>query len=532
MYLANLKQAYDSLVYQFDELDTAFSDPPMDNEYLQDMLTSLIEELSLFHENMVHFSKTANVDFDYWVSIRFDKCYELIGNIHKLLVSNAPLADIKKQMDFAHFLWTDKFEEDFSCWLSTLYSEGVPWCKESTIFLDGKPKKIFLQMLNNALTAEKLYFSISRNRNQSIVRGYSQQFFNNRRTTGATTPVDVQQLSGRRLITANIDAVEMSLANVKPEALLSADAIAGNLAWHKTGSKNWNRETIVRGFLDYQAGQRPLYIKYQHQPVPGQLANMHTSGVGRYGVGGGRTPGILRVFNQLTQKKPEKERALARLMIQYKHGDGRVLTEERLIAAQMHLPVAMGERRKLVERFNKAAYLICFQEVYRRKNQGYRMVNGAPQRVVELPFALAVACALKLIADGHLRMQQVFDADAVFGVFTGTGVMSDNLITTLKKFNQLFTFFAEQYMNHVSDLVEYAFEEGLDESTEYASYAFTPEFFHQQLRSTGDGGHDSGSDSDNENYNEIRLTHPQQQELWDSINQISNQELKTPRFKF
>ena len=309
------------------------------------------------------------------------------------------------------------------------------------------------------------------------------------RTTGATRPITAHRESGRTLIAASVGSVAESLSEVDQTQLICKDSIAKLTGWHKKSNTNWNRETVIRGFLEYK---REFKINYQFQPVPGQLGNIYVRGVGRYSDEEAKsTLNILTIFNRLTEEDPDKEKLLASVLLRYKRGDGSALNESNLRELGLILPATSAKRKTLLQQFNRAAFLICFQEVSRRKHQGYRVVKkDRLQMVPELPFGIAVACLLKLLSDGHLRMADVFNEDALYGVFTGTGVMSDNLLKTIQKFNDLFVFFVDKYAPQLYELFEYG------EAAEELNVVFTPEYFHKILRAS-DAGEE---DSDNEEY--------------------------------
>jgi hypothetical protein len=438
------------------------------------------------------------------------RMFACIENIQSIIKSgDLSIENMRAAMDAVYGvqgLWFEKYEDYFGCWASAS-SEGTPLTEEAFVFDEEAMDEAFIRMVQNALIAERLFFSLGRNKSHSAV-SLRDRFFNNRRTTGRTETLDLTQHSGRSIIAADIASVAQSSNQDDLSLMTTIDAIAQYTGWHRTKKINWNRQAIVRGKGPARGGEIDLEINYQFKPVPGQIGNILVNGVGEYGVGenGGRTLNVLEIFNRLTGGDSEKERRLAQLLIQYKGGDGRALNEQSLLDAELDLPQSIPKRRLLINQFQRAAYLVCFLEVIRRNNQGYRTSAAAaePQKVIELPFGFAVACILKLIKDGYLKLADAFSPDSLYGVFTGKGVMNENITRTINRFSELFSLFVKQYAHQIEAVSDYDVAAKGPVFCDDFQVAFTPEYLHQMLRET-DGGED---ESDNEDYNKLHEQEP------------------------
>jgi lipoprotein NlpI len=493
----------------------------IDLEYISGEITDISNDMLALKGIIVKSSEKFGYEFDSQSFFYLEECMKELTEASERSSINT-LKVVRDKILYAHSLWKKEYSGAFKLWCDNLMSSGIYLCRNAFVYDEYHVKEAFLRMLQNALCAEKLFFSLARNKNKAALIPIKDDLVFNRRTEGQTRPIRAHHLSGRRLIMLNIASIEEAMVDIKPDQLTSVASIAQSLRWHKTG-KNWNRETVIRGYLEYnRKSPKELEIKYQFQPIPGQLANIRTSGVACYGMGFSKKklPNVLEVINRLTDKDQKKESALARLLLRYKRGE-LALNKENLKKAGMNLPNNIGPCRKLIKEFNAIAYLICFQEVYRRKNQGYYKKGQEDiKKVTELPFGIAIACILKLIADEHLSAN-VFDKNSSYGVFTGTSVMNKNFLSTLKKFNELFASFVEKYANKDVCLVEYS------KNMEKFNIAFTPEFFHEILKET-DGDE---NDSDGEDY-EPSYDGKEFEEIRQLSETLKNLELKPSQFRY
>lgn len=484
--------------YSLEETYNTLEKKVIDIEKIRDELGAILDDMMELNDNIIDFSRKFNYKDDYWSGSYLFRAFDEAEEGHILLqkLSNGQLQenvlnDISDKIWLSYCLWCEKFRDDFECWRDGLMSSGLYLSKNAVIYEEDNVNDTFLHIIESALQAESLYFSLDRNKSQVTLVQTKNDLIFNRRTPGLTRPIQAQQMSGRSLISVNIAAMAECTQNVLAERLANIELAVIDLQWNTIGRMYGNWQTVTRGIRESQRGNKEIEIKEQFHPVAGHLANMRTSGVGRYGDGfSGKIRNILTVVNELTRESPEKEKALALLLLRYKRGDGSALGITALKNAGINLPNDRASRDTLVAQFNKAAFLVCFQEVYRRKNQGYRIRGEEIKKVVELPFGLAVGCVLKLLADGHLRFGEVLSENSKYGVFTGVGVMSDNIGETIQKFNKLFSFFVRKYAMEEYSVYEYS------ERMESFNVAFTPQYFHTVLRQT-DGGE---ADSDNDDY--------------------------------
>ncbi|MGD9107625.1 MAG: hypothetical protein PVI75_00440 [Gammaproteobacteria bacterium] len=340
-------------------------------------------------------------------------------------------------------VWNEKYILHLGDWVVGLLQTGLHLGDDVIIYSSDNA---YMLMLENAFAAERLFYDLESltdyKKSQAIQLKH--RFFNNR-TAKKPQPVNLQNESGRIIIIAYSNALKLALHNIDKTKLTSKKDILKHVTWPRKGKGSWNYEKILRGRLAYRKKDKPLGITYQFQPMPGHLGNIFTRGVGRYGTN--KLADILSVINKLTGQNHEKEKKLAKLFLNYKKGKSDALSADSLRENGFLVPSTACARRKLINAINKIAFLVCFQEVYRRKNQGYKKSSdGLPVKILELPFGVAVSSALKLIADGHLRMREVFDSDSKYGVFTGQSIMNKNIKNTIQKFNQLFVFFFDVYI--------------------------------------------------------------------------------------
>lgn len=293
--------------------------------------------------------------------------------------------------------------------------------------------------------AERRFYDMARNKNRETQR-LSDSFLFNRRTPDETRTIDSNNKSARTLITADADAIKQSLQNIRPAELKTGNDISTLLGWHKKKTHDWNRESVNRGHKTVGDQKRDTVIKYQFHPSAGNLANIMISGVGRYGVGAaGKTPNILQVINGITDEKPAKEKKLAEMLIGFSRFGGG-FTAELLQKEKFNLHTKKPKRDQQVEQLNRLAYLVCIKEISRRKSQGMKNTRHGMREVEELPFGIAISNTLQLLKDGHLRMQQVFDRNSPYGVFTGEEIMHDkNIAKTKEKFAAVFQLYNEMY---------------------------------------------------------------------------------------
>ncbi|NNM59115.1 MAG: hypothetical protein HKM04_04805 [Legionellales bacterium] len=337
-----------------------------------------------------------------------------------------------------------------------------------------------------ALRVEKKFYDIDRNKEQDTKK-MSKKFLESRKKQKKIPIIDTNKKTGRSLITAETGAVEKSIRGIAPKKIQTRDDIARYTKWNKKRGVNWNIETLSRGYVVTAKREDEIVIKSQYQPAAGNLGNFIMRGTGKYGEHEktSRTHGILYVINELTDEKPKKEQKLATLFIQFtRKGIG--FTEESLKKAGFELYRYAHDRKRQITELNRIGMLFCIKEVSRRKNQGGKIDKNNKIRLTpEFPFGIARAMLLMLLQDGYLRMYQVFDENAEFGVFTGTEIMSERkLKQTKKKFLDILSLF--NFCYHVDLQNDFLAHNSGGEILP------TAEYFHQILLQI-DGGKDESS---------------------------------------
>ncbi len=296
--------------------------------------------------------------------------------------------------------------------------------------------------------------------------------------------VNIYQQPIRTTILTQTGAFNECTKDIEPSDLCTLSDIEEKTEWVRTGNNNssfWSRVKYKRSGIEY---------KWQSTAVPGNLTNLLASGVGRYGEGyAGRIPNILTLINSYTEKNFEREKKLAKLILQ-NMPNGNNITDTMLENAGMCLHDTAQNRKTENAQFNKAVFLIVHHEVARRKFQGGKIVNGEYHATPELPFGIAIAMALKLIAHGFLRMTDVFNDNAPYGVFSGQQILSTerNIKLTTIKFQKLFSKYIKSFHHNsaIDDLLE-DYPKG--EQTLYR------ETLHQLLLETFGGSDESDGDS-------------------------------------
>jgi len=322
-------------------------------------------------------------------------------------------------------------------------SEEDPELKSGFVPFHNKEKAKKKNLLH-AMQAESLFFDSERNHN-SKTHQLAKSFLKSRRQSGAGV-IESDDVSARTIITAENEALKKSLP--EGEALpKTQEEIVTKLKWHKKpgSKKDWSREKIQRGDTE---------VNSQYQPYPNNIGNFVMSGVGRYGSEGSkRCPGILEVIDDLTEGSSRREMKLAGLFIEFSK-KGKPITEEVLYEKGFRLYKDDKLRKQHIERINRIGTLFCIKEISRRKEL---IASNS-----ELPFGVAIARTLKLLADGHLRMADVFDHDSPYGVFSGKEILSEKMLpTTLEKFHRLFKlynriYFEEETMFSQSSFSQFA----------------------------------------------------------------------------
>lgn len=343
-----------------------------------------------------------------------------------------------------------------------------------------------------AQAVEEKFYDLQRNL-KPATRQLSTQFLTSRRATKRTPAINTNGYTSRAMISAEVGAISASLQSLDLATLKTLDDIATNTRWHRNkGQKSWNMEKLLRGHQVVRNQPKDITITSQYQPSAGNLGNFFMKGIGKYG-NNERTPrthGILFIIDGLTDKKPVNEKKLASLLIKFAK-DGEGFNEQTLRNAGFNnLFHYAKDRNRQLDKLNKLGMLFCIKEVSRRKQQGLKPdKTGRMQKMPELPFGLARAMLLILLRDGILRMKDVFDEDAEYGVFMGSNIMHDRKIEdTRQKFIKVLKLFTEIYHTEDEEIFLHEFPRGV--------LLPTAEYFHKLFLKI-DGGCD---ESDGEEY--------------------------------
>jgi ankyrin repeat protein len=269
-------------------------------------------------------------------------------------------------------------------------------------------------------------------------------------------PLEATHIPGRRLVTGDAGALRKSLVGLDENTAITPEAMARNGGWYNGGlakgkkvNANWGRECIHYQLdIDPRArGKKKkaeeVTIVSQYKPLVGHRGNFFMAGIGKYGTSDKNH--ILSVINEATRVEPvdltqqaENEKRLANLFLEFVRR-GAPITTGVLQKQGFHVPPIKKDRVKQLHYLNRVCYLTAVKEVSRRMYPGAKTDGSA---VEELPIGLAYVMALRLVADGHLRMKNVFDADAPYGLPTATSISDIRGIARAKnklvKLNDLF----------------------------------------------------------------------------------------------
>jgi len=349
----------------------------------------------------------------------------------------------------------------------------------SNLLIDNLRRYTAEYILQKQNKAQEKFFNVHRSHNGTTKQLLSAFLWNRTCSAKNTVKVCAEEIPARRLITADAGAVgtqleKLTLATQKQ--IVSREEIINKLHFNNAGGMNWNREKVVKSQVE---------INYQYSPSAGNLGNFMMNGLGEYGLG--KDNAILELINTLTAGEKQKEMTLATLILD-SGKRGKSISEITLKQMGFSLSTKKAQNKVRVERLNRLVYLVSVKEISRRMNQG---VNPRKLTSIEdLPFALAYYRGLRLVAEGHLSMKDIFDKDAKYGPQTGESITNErNLFFTKNKFyalNELFIQYNGQPKTRVKT-----------------------EDFHQELIAACDGASDTSGDeysSDEEIHSKLKVT--------------------------
>lgn len=399
---------------------------------------------------------------------------EAVDQMHEIARMDDPLVqEVVISLDTARFLFCEYLSE----YVGDMQQERL--CTERGFTVNKKyhffsceyeDEKLFQLMLQNARKAEKVFFNLERNPKYNALIPIKNQI-NKALHEGSESSLNFNALNGRKLIASYTSAIAKDLKGLETTNLTSSEL------YQKTKWKFDARIQVEKG--NKHTNDSSVTIHSQFKPFIGHTGNHHIKGANAYGKR--KNNDILATINWFTGADPEKEKKLARLFLKYKGGDANAFSYETMQEAGITFKKTKANML-LVERLYKVAYLICFMEVIRRENPGKK--NG--KRVEEFPFNTAICCALSLIYYGYLSMEDVFNDDALFGVFTGAEITSKNLERTRMKFNQLFVLYLEADRENAEMALD---EVSVDNSLnlDMLCYAPTPVIFYELFKHVDEG---------------------------------------------
>lgn len=346
--------------------------------------------------------------------------------------------------------------------------------------------------LHRATTAEQRFFKLSRHKKRTT-RQLAEIFRDNRR--GGKAIIPSANVPARSMVTADSGGIELS--KPEPEAVIppfrDTKGIAEYFKWPHHGTAfPWGSENVQRG---------DLKIYYQLTATKGDLGNIKMEGLGRYGLNfSGRNINVLQLIDDFCESEPALERQLAKRLIHYAR-TGHSITEQQLYDAGIRRYLRKDRPKTRFAQLNRFAYLLCVKETARRKFAGAKYdLHNQPASTPDLPFGVAIAAALKLLADGHLRMHEVFDFNAPYGVFSGTQVTSRNMAITTDKFHRILALYNRVYGREcvtseterliVHENLEQLFQEQYPDGKVTA----TPEYYHRLLLEVFGGDSETSGD--------------------------------------
>ncbi|MHA7840332.1 MAG: hypothetical protein ACX932_00470 [Gammaproteobacteria bacterium] len=338
-----------------------------------------------------------------------------------------------------------------------------------------------------------------------------QHFFSSRRTTegstfhvatelqanrsankGATLKIiDVTGIPTRRLITAELSTIETNFDFLGRN--YDVNKLLKNISWtiDYTDYKRRNGKQYKKHYGHLETvNLGGSVIQYRHR------IDAHQNQIGDYVmINLGTCEHIFKKLYDLTlisikknkksvkKKDKEKEKKLAQWMLRY---------------AKNGTPVTLNELRELKitasqKQLNDLHHIFyhCFvKEVVRWMNP----LDTAN----ELPFAIAQARAIKLIAEGHLSLQDVFKQNVPYGIFNGTynGINIRPVERKIKAINKLY--FKKILQYHDKDDTTDKVEQFREQQSQ-APVIATRSQLHNELSAFYGGGDDTddeGYDSD------------------------------------
>lgn len=477
--MARLKHSTGMVEYQ---LSTIF-DKPHNTENrinigLLDDLSNIMFDLFEAEELLIEFIKKHNVE-ERELLKQFYQAKKYLQRAHILLIHSLNYQndnDVTLTLDYIYSAiacWNDKFMEELGLAQHHMFTTKSGFILDNQFYIfqkDGDSddedfqagisfSRNIMIMLNNARRAEKLFFNLENHPEFSTLihlrNKIHESIFNSMNGT-----FDIQKQNGRTIISAYTSAIALKLYRIDTKCISSNTQLSIALGLASSGK----RLKTKTGYIHRNVNNSEMTVCSQYRPSLGHTGNHFINGIGRYA--NKKTNDILSVINTITGRNQERESKLATLFLRYKGGDSNAFSYESLRENGMDLRKS-NVNDTLIKRLYRLAYLFCFIEVIRRENPGVK--KG--RLISELPFNTAICCALVLIRDKFLSMNDVFSCDALYGVVTGTSITDQNILLTIKKFNHLFETYINSYSLDAEDLLD---EISVDHGINVEDFSFVP----------------------------------------------------------
>lgn len=295
--------------------------------------------------------------------------------------------------------------------------------------------------IQRQIQTELRFFNPARTKNP-IAREISRQIQKNRIVylPSKVQSVQIGDMPTRMLITAEAATIKSSLDYLNIDCKFIESSRQWYFQynfWHNRGNdragippctgRYGNHEKVSLGLSDYSYQQR-TNPHYNHR---GDFIGLDLE---HYGDENSPTS-IYGFLNKLLcaedeSRRENNERKLAHYMLKFaRHGE------------QLHLRQLKKINSKAtsndVTQMNKLFYHVFVKEVARW--------SFPLQNQTQAPFALANLRAVKLIADGHLKITDVFKQNAPFGVFAGKKI-KENFSTLIEKIKKINILYCEKYI--------------------------------------------------------------------------------------
>jgi hypothetical protein len=336
------------------------------------------------------------------------------------------------------------------------------------LFFQEKP---FAAFLDRAVLTERHFFNPDRVQTaekQKIQTHISNGFYSDDENN--TESISLIEGASTRVFIAALTAVLNQTENaLSPETKQLFHPLRDNIAWKKNAKHKFLSNYYSFGGVEFSVTPNP---------APGHLGNVFLHGIGAYDKEKPDSNSILSILASLTDGNPEKEREVAQMLKDH-------LRDGTPFEASLFEKKGAAQDR-WYKRMNGLLLLIGVFEITRRGFTEHLIINSkSPEErhIPFRPFAIGLSKALDLVADGHLRMKDVFGFDAPYGMSTTRGLNSPTGIEkSFQKLEEIHRLYAEKY--YPAQLDENALERYKILTSRFTQGGIVPrsEVLHQELR--------------------------------------------------